>query len=135
MSTPDSPLPIARRGTSFWVPGLLWLITYFGARAGLEATSLPAALRIAFAILPLPFFVWFLVSFVQAQRHSDELERRIQLEALAVAFPLTMVLVMTLGLLELAIHLPPQDWSYRHVWAFLPVFYLVGLALARKRYA
>jgi hypothetical protein len=27
-----------------------------------------------------------------------------------------------------------DDWSYRHVWAFLPAFYLGGLALARRRY-
>jgi hypothetical protein len=64
----------------------------------------------------------------------DELEQRIHLEALAVAFPLALILLMTLGLLELATKLPPEDFSYRHVWAFLPIFYFGGLALARRRY-
>jgi hypothetical protein len=27
-----------------------------------------------------------------------------------------------------------QDWSYRHVWFFLPLFYFVGLDIARRRY-
>jgi hypothetical protein len=64
----------------------------------------------------------------------DELEQRIQLEALALAFPLTLILLMTLGLLEIAIELPAEDLSYRHVWAMLPALYFLGLTLARKRY-
>lgn len=30
--------------------------------------------------------------------------------------------------------LSQQDWSYRHVWFFLPLFYFVGLGIARWRY-
>jgi hypothetical protein len=30
--------------------------------------------------------------------------------------------------------LSPQDWSYRHVWFFLPLFYFVGLGIARRKY-
>jgi hypothetical protein len=37
-------------------------------------------------------------------------------------------------LLELAIGLDPKDWSYRHVWIYLPLFYFVGLAIAWRRY-
>ncbi|RIK73904.1 hypothetical protein DCC62_16355 [candidate division KSB1 bacterium] len=64
----------------------------------------------------------------------DELERRIQLEALVIAFPLAILLIMTLGLLELAVPLSPENWSYRHIWPFLTMFYFIGLAIARKRY-
>jgi hypothetical protein len=51
-----------------------------------------------------------------------------------LAFPLTLVLIMTLGLLQIAIPLPPEDWSYRHILPLLYVFYLFGLTLARRRY-
>ena len=68
-------------------------------------------------------------------RQLDELERRIHLEALAVAFPLGILLLMTLGLLQRAITLKFEDWSYGHVWPFMFLFYFVGLALARRRYA
>jgi len=44
-----------------------------------------------------------------------------------------MILLMTLGLSELATKLPPEDFSYRHVWAFLALFYFGGLVLARRR--
>jgi hypothetical protein len=70
----------------------------------------------------------------QALRDLDELERRIQLEALAIAFPGALLLIMTLGLLQLAIPLSPADWSYRHIWPFLFLFYFLGLALTRRRY-
>lgn len=34
---------------------------------------------------------------------------------------------------EIAIKPPPEDLSYRHVWAMLPTFYFLGLVLARRR--
>lgn len=64
----------------------------------------------------------------------DELERRIQLEALAFAYPLALLLLMTLGLLEFVVELNPNDWSYRHVWQFTVVFYLFGVVMAKRRY-
>jgi hypothetical protein len=76
-----------------------------------------------------------LFTIIRAARDLDELERRIQLEALAFAFVLAVLLLMTLGLMELAITLNRDDWSYRHVWAMLPMLYFGGLALARRRYA
>jgi hypothetical protein len=67
-------------------------------------------------------------------RRVDELERRIQLEALAIAFPAAVLLLMALALLERATALSPQDWSYRHIWFFLPLFYFASLGVARRRY-
>ena len=72
--------------------------------------------------------------FVQRIREADELERRVQLEALAVAFPLTALLFMTLGLMQIAVPLSPDNWSYRHTWPLIYVFYFVGLMAARRRY-
>ena len=40
---------------------------------------------------------------------------------------------MTLGLLEIAMPLDPADWSYRHVWAMMPLLY-IGLWRANRRY-
>ena len=112
----------------------LWILCYFTARGLLELRHLGPGLRIGAALLPVVPFAWFLWTFIGHIRAADELERRIHLEALAVAFPVTMLLLMTLGLLQLATTLSMDDWGYRHVWAFLPAFYLGGLALARRRY-
>ena len=111
-----------------------WIGLYFLARAILDSTAMPTWLRLLTAILPLPAFLWFLWSFIAGVRDADELERRIQLEALAVAFPLTIVLFMTLGLLQVAVPLPAERWSYRDTWPILYVFYVLGVLRARRRY-
>ncbi|HEX6315018.1 MAG TPA: hypothetical protein VFZ73_09170 [Gemmatimonadaceae bacterium] len=115
--------------------GAAWFVAWIGARIALESTAMPPWLRIVAALAPAPLAAAALFTLVRAARELDELERRIQLEALAFAFVLSMLLLMTLGLMELAIVLNRDDWSYRHVWAMLPTLYLVGLILARRRYA
>jgi len=113
---------------------VLFVLTYFVARMVLEQEEMAESLRVLAALLPVAPFAWMLWEIIKGVRSMDELEQRIQLEALVVAYPLTLILLMTLGLLEIAIKLPPEDLSYRHVWAMLPVFYFLGLAIAKRRY-
>ncbi|HWK90184.1 MAG TPA: hypothetical protein VNP72_09320 [Longimicrobium sp.] len=113
---------------------VLWVGSYFGARMVLEMEGLGTALRVAVALVPLLPFAALLWMVIAGLRSMDELERRIQLEALAVAYPLAILLLMLLGLLQLAVDLSPDDWSYRHLWPFLFVFYFLGVARARARY-
>jgi len=134
MSTPSL---LARVGchSSFLVVGL-WAVSFLGARLALDRDLDwgPPAARVAVALLPVvptALFLWAIVSLI---RSFDEMQRRIHLEALAFAFPLAILLLMTLGLLQLAIDLPMEDWSYRHVWVFLPLFYFGGLSLAWRKY-
>jgi hypothetical protein len=127
-------MPLSTKTVRSWIPAFLFVLAWFIARGVLELDDLSPSLRIVAALLPVPPFALMLWGIIKGVRHMDELEQRIHLEALAVAFPLALVLLMTLGLLELAIPLPREDLSYRHVWAFLPLFYFGGLALARKRY-
>jgi hypothetical protein len=116
-----------------WVAA--WFAAWVGARIVLENPSVPTWARVAAALAPVPLAGAALLTIIRGARELDELEKRIQLEALAFAFVLTLLLLMTLGLLELAITLNPNDWSYRHVWAMLPMLYFGGVVLARKRYA
>lgn len=124
----------ARNTHNGLISSVLFVLAYFIARVVLKQDGIADGLRILAALLPVPPFAWMLWEFIKRVRHMDELEQRIQLEALVIAFPLTLMLLMTLGLLEIAIKLPPEDLSYRHVWAMLPLFYFMGLALAKKRY-
>jgi hypothetical protein len=41
---------------------------------------------------------------------------------------------MTLGLLERSHLLGPEQWSFRQVWFYLPLFYLIGLGISWRRY-
>jgi hypothetical protein len=113
---------------------LLWGVVYVVARAALELETLGWWSRLAIAIAPVPAFAWVLWSIARGVSAMDELERRIQLQALAFAFPLALLLIMTLGLLEIAIGLNPDDWSYRHVWPLFVIFYLAGVVRAKRRY-
>jgi hypothetical protein len=117
-----------------FVTTILFAVSYAAAATALKSLEMPSGVRVAVALSPFPFFVAFLVAEIRLLRRVDELERRIQLEALAIAFPAAILLLMALALLERAIALSPQDWSYRHVWFFLPLFYFVGLGIARRRY-
>ena len=113
---------------------LSWFVAYFVARGFLKDSEAATWLRVVVALMPVPFFVATLILVVRGARDLDELQRRIQVEALAFAFLVTMVFLMTLGLLQRAIVLPFEDWSYLHVWVYLPVFYFGGIAIASRRY-
>lgn len=115
------------------VPGVLWGLTYIAARFALEL-ELPARVRLVVAVAPVLPFLLALVAAIRGIRAMDELHRRVHLEALVFAFPLTLLFVMTLGLLELAVGLSADDWSYRHILPFLVMFYAFGLWRAWKRY-
>jgi hypothetical protein len=110
------------------------IVTYFGARLVLEVHALPVAWRLTAALVPVPLFGWLLYELVRGARELDEMQRRIHLEAVAIAYPVVVMLLMTLGLVELVVPLNRDDWSYRHVWQMLGVIYLFGLFMAKRRY-
>ncbi len=113
---------------------IAWILAYFFARGFLEGDHASQGLRLVVALVPIFPFAIFLGAVLTGIREMDELHRRVHLEALAIAFPLTMLLLMLLGLIELVMPLSPEDWSYRHVWQFLPLFYFIGLAFRWRRY-
>ena len=125
---------LLRSDNPFIIIGLLWLVAYFAARGFLERSDLERGVRITIALAPIPIFAWFLARFIGAIRTLDELERRIHLEAMAVAFPLGILLLQTLALMQRAVELKFEDWSYAHVWIYLPIFYFLSLGFVRKRY-
>ena len=110
------------------------ILTYFAARAVLEMDALGSTARIVAAVAPVPLFAWVLLEIARGVRQLDELQRRIHLEALSIAYPLLLTLLMILGLLELAIPLNRNDWSYRHVWQMQGLIYLVSLFITYRRY-
>jgi hypothetical protein len=114
---------------------MLWVGTFFGARVLLDGDGPGTTARVALALIPVVPFAALLWRMIGGIRRMDELERRIQLEALAVAYPLAILMMMVLGLLQLAVDLSPDDWSYRHLWPMLFIFYLLGMVRARARYS
>jgi len=132
MTLPTSSGPNLKRATL--AMGIAWFVAYWGARAVLEQADLAVGLKVTAALIPVPIFALFLVLFVRLIRSMDELERRIQLEALAIAYPLAVLLLMTLGLLQRAVHLPFEDWSYAHVWVYVVMIYFLSIPWIARRY-
>jgi hypothetical protein len=121
-------------GTRLLVRGLLWGSVYLLAH-GLLMNKMHPALRVLIALMPVPFFVWYLWTWMKGVAAMDELQRRIELEALGFAFPATLVWLMTLGLLDLAVPLDIEAFSGHHVWLMMPVLYYAGLWRAKQRYS
>jgi hypothetical protein len=122
-------------GARLLIRGLLWVSIYLLSRGLLELlVTAPPAARVAIAFLPTPFFVYYLWTWMKGVSEMDELQRRIELEALGFAFPASLVFLATLGLLDVAITLNPDDFSIRHTWLMLPVLYYIGLWRAQRRY-
>lgn len=113
---------------------ITWLLAYFAARGLLETKSIPTPVRVTAALIPVPIFAAFLWTYIGYVRRLDELERKIHLEAVSIAFALATLLLTTLALMQRAVNLRFEDWSYAHVWIYLPIFYLVSFGWVSKRY-
>ena len=79
-------------------------------------------------MLPAAAMAWVIL---RELRRMDELQRRIQLEALGFSFAGTAILTFSYGFLE---GLGYPKLSMFTVWPILAVLWIVGLALARRRY-
>lgn len=99
-----------------------------------ERAGMAPAVRILFAGLAVAGFIAFIAAEVRVIRNLDELQQRIQLESLAVAFPLALVLVFAVGMLERA---GVSIWGFRELrdaWPLVALPYFVGLTIALRRY-
>jgi uncharacterized membrane protein YoaK (UPF0700 family) len=90
------------------------------------------ALRALIAVVPIIPTVFGLVAILRAVRRMDELERRVQFEAVAFAFAATALLTFTYGLLE-NVDFPRISLTW--VLSLMILLWALGQALARRRYA
>ena len=79
-------------------------------------------------MLPAAATAWVIL---RELRRMDELQRRIQLEALGFSFAGTAILTFSYGFLE---GLGYPKLSMFTVWPILAVLWAIGLVLARRRY-
>ena len=87
--------------------------------------------RYPVALLPMIPAIFVLVAVTRQLGRLDELQRRIQFEALAFAFGGTALLTFGYGFLE-NVGFPHISWFA--VWPIMAIFWLVGLLLATRRY-
>jgi hypothetical protein len=115
------------------VASLVWFGVYLCVRTVLARDILAHPWDLVVACVTVPAFYLFVWEVQQALKGADELQRRIHLEALALAFPTTMLLLMTLGLLD---SLPAQSLGLplNNLWAMLPPLWGLCFAVADRKY-
>jgi hypothetical protein len=87
--------------------------------------------RIAVALVQGALCAWLIVTSTRPARHMDELQHRIQLEALAFGFAGTAILGSAYGFLVSA-GLPEIDSSL--IWPVMVVLWAIGTVIACRRY-
>ena len=120
---------------SLW-PSLLFLGLAALHEWATHQPGLALPLRIAIALAPLLAMAWMFAAYLRFLRDCDELERRIELGALAWAAGIVLHAAMAaLFLLDAGL----VDWSGRHVASSLGLLLVVSYALIRgwlhRRYA
>jgi hypothetical protein len=83
------------------------------------------------AVLPVVPLLFVPVAVVQFLREQDELQRKMQVEALAIGFTASAVITLTYGFLENA-GVPRLSWVW--VWPVMAFFWCIGLVVAHRRY-
>ncbi|MEH3022905.1 MAG: hypothetical protein PGN19_09275 [Pseudomonas oryzihabitans] len=111
---------------------LLYVAVLIGSLVLLRhLTDGPPALRALISlapVLPCALLCWVVL---RELRRLDELQLRIQFEALAFAFAATALTTFSYGFLQ-NVGAPALSWLM--VWPLMGVSWIIGLAIARWRY-
>lgn len=94
--------------------------------------SVPIALLII--AINVLLFGTYSIKFIQSIKLLDEVQIRIQFEAVTVAFALSLLLVMGLGMLGLVKNLGLDSISYLYIFPLLFLFYFIGLFISKRKY-
>lgn len=113
----------------------MWVISYITSLLIIKKLSPGVEWGIILSIIPIVIFALFLRSITQYISNLDEVQIRVQMEASVIAFLLGLVMLMTLGLLDLVIVLNPENWGYRHLIPFFVLYYIIGLIISLRKYS
>lgn len=98
----------------------------------LAGENMDATLRPALSLLPMIPALAVCWAVVRQLRRVDELQRKIQFEALGLAFAATAITTFSYGFLE---NVGFPRMSLFVVWPLMAAFWLVGGIISRLRYA
>jgi hypothetical protein len=113
---------------------VLWLVTYSICLLAIKKLSPDTVTGVILSLLPVATFALFIYKLIKSIASMDEVQIKVQMEAAVIAFSLGLLLLMTLGLLDLVVTLNKEDWSYRHLVPFFAIFYFFGLFISKRKY-
>lgn len=98
----------------------------------LKKQEFSVPIRLGMALVPVAIYVYCLVGYLRLIRLADELQRRIHLEALAIAFPSTVVAVFASEYLRKAGFIDQLKPDY--VLMSMLTLWALGFFIAWRRY-
>ena len=121
-------------GSKILFYGILWAIVYMVCLLIVKKFEPSKIVGLILSFMPTITFALCIYNFIKGVGSMDEVERRIQLEAAVWGFTLGLLLLMTLGLLDLVVSLNKEDWGYRHLVPYFFVFYFFGIFISKRKY-
>jgi heme/copper-type cytochrome/quinol oxidase subunit 4 len=113
---------------------LLHVATYLPATWLLTNRVFSSPVSVIIAVVPIITFSIFILKLIKAFSVMDEVNQRVQLEAVVIGFSLTVMLIMLLFLLSLSNISKPAWFGYGHLVACCWLFYFIGWFISRKKY-
>lgn len=125
------PGPALRRYLAKFLGSMLAYALVLSGSIWLLKSDPDAAWRIPVALAPMVPAVLVMASVLRFVRGCDELQQRIQLEALAFSFCGTALATFAYGFLQ-GIGFPMLNWTL--VWPVMAALWIIGLVRSHWRY-
>ncbi len=110
---------------------LLYVVVLIASIWGLQGMRVSDDWRFVIALLPCAPIFLVVVAILRQLRRDDELQRKIQFEALAFAFAGTALATFGYGFLE-NVGFPKLPTFA--IWPIMAVLWIAGLLVVRRRY-
>ncbi len=116
------------------VPAVVLLIVVQGSLLLLDPDGGASTANVVWSLLPMVPALWLVWAQLRSLRRADELQRIVQLEAMAIGFGATLLLALLGGLLDAAgIGDPRQSLQITFIGGMLAWLGALGVAAARAR--
>ncbi|GCE21587.1 hypothetical protein [Dictyobacter kobayashii] len=111
---------------------IAYVIVLLVAITVINASPASAWWRYPLALTPVIPAIFGMIAYIRFIRRMDELQRRIQFEALAIAFASAGILTFSYGFLEL-VGLPHINWIF--VFPFMIMLWGISSGFTSRRYS
>jgi len=115
-----------------WAP--VAVLAAFASRLVPAAMELDEAPRFLVALLPLPPALLYVRSLWRWMHGLDEMQRRIQVEAVSFATLVMLFVALIVDLLQIAGFVPRLRFGWEGYFALTFLFWTLGLVRANRRY-
>ena len=117
---------------SIYIVAGLIAISWVAASVLLALLKIGLAVRILIGLVPVSLLVYQVILCFRYALGQDEVQKRIILEGLAIAFSITLPVIFLIGfIIEAGINLP---FKFMDSGYFMEIALLIGYAIAYRRY-